>query len=673
MAIVQPQLALEFDQGIRSLAHLEPAPSSREPVVWVERLEVHKDTPNGDATRLRRIELRKGLNILWATSSGEKPGRLGGHGAGKTTFCRLLRFVIGDAKPGKKQFREDFREKFPNGWVLADVWLNGKRWLVGRYLGEQGHNHWAVEGGTLLDPIPDPLPRGGFKEYEAALDEAVLGTMTHRNLSGTGKRLTWSLMLPWLSRDQEAHYASLIEWRAKESDSDSDGLSAADRENLMRLVLKLVDPEEQMRLREREQAAQEHERLTREKPQREYHLKQAKAALADLFKGPISHSGDLIFESAITAQASELRRQADDSLLGLQDDEAMKELVAEEAARKLELDFIQSRIDELEDDIAKQQGTVAVTSKNANDAKHLVATTRFLPFKGFCSTPIHIARLENCPCITKRPDDDDVQKVTKEIVASVVPEKERLAKLQEHLAAYQEDEKIRAAVHSAAKAATEARRKELNALYQQLSAPRNRAADLEAAYRAYIAADQNLKDLTDKLDILNDTKSTLDKSIDAFSKRHRDDLNAFGDLYNAIVQAMLGNEVTGRIDFAGGKTLEPKLDFHGSFDSAALSLTKLLAFDLAALALSQFKGIGHHPRFLLHDSPRESDLAAPIYSSLFLAAQALEEACGENIGFQYIVTTTEPPPDKVNQNPWMLDPVLDATVAELRFLGVDLG
>lgn len=673
MASSQPQLALEFDQGIRSLADLKPAVSAREPVIWIERLEVHNNTPNGDATRLRRIELRKGLNILWATSSGKKPGRLGGHGAGKTTFCRLLRFIIGDSKPGKKQFREDFRSSFPNGWVLADVWLDGKRWLVGRYLGEQGHNHWAVEGGTLLDPIPDPLPRGGSKEYETALDAAVLGNMTHRNLSGTGKLLTWPLLLPWLSRDQEAHYSSLIEWRATESDSDSDGLSAADRENLMRLVLKLVDPDEQKRLREREQAAQEHERLTREKPQREYHLKQSKAALFDLFDGPISHPGDLIFESAIAAQASELRRQADDSLLGLQDDEPMKELVADEAARKLELDFIQSRIDELEDDIAHQQGTVAVTSKNANDARHLSTTTRFLPFRGFCSTPLHIAQRDKCPCITTRPDDDEVQQVTKQIIVSVAPEKERLDKLQEHLSAFQADLKERETAHLTAKAATEARRKELNALYRDLSAPRNRAADLEAAYRAYVTADQNLKELTDKLDELGTAKAKLDKTIEAFSKRHRDAMDAFGQVFNAIVQAMLTDEVTGRIEFAGGKTLEPKLDFHGSFDSAALSLTKLLAFDLAALAFSQFNGIGHHPRFLLHDSPRESDLASPIYSSLFLAAQAMEEACGENVGFQYIVTTTEPPPDEVNKKPWLLDPVLDATVPEKRFLGVDLG
>lgn len=668
MAATPPQLALEFDEGIRSLADLKPARSAAEPVIWVERLEVHKGTPNGGDTRLRRIELRKGLNILWATSSGDKPGRLGGHGAGKTTFCRLLRYAIGDAKPGNKRFREDFRKSFPNGWVLADVWLSGKRWLVARYLGEQGFHHWAIEGGTLQDPLPEPLPRGGFPEYEAALNAAVLGQMTHRSLSGSGKQLTWPLLLPWLSRDQEAHYASLIEWRAKESDSEGEGLSAVDRENLMRLVLGLIDPEEQQRLREREKAAQEHERLTRERPQREYHRKQATAALAALYPGTIGHPGDLIFESELQADVSRLRKESDDALLGFRDDEALKTLIAGEASRQYEVDAFHARIEELEDDIAAQQGTVAVTSKQASDAKHLSGTTRYFPFRDYCSTPIPIARRDGCPCITARPDDDEVQQATQKIVASVGPEKDRLARLEEQLQIFQTDLKIREAALQIAQRATEARRKELNAQFTELSAPRNRAADLEATYRAYIAAEENLTSLAGQLEDLSAAKSKLDKTIEAHARGHRDAVAKFGDFYNAIVQAMLGKEVTGRIDLVGDKTLEPKLEFHGSFDSAALSLTKLLAFDLASLALSQFHGTGHHPRFLLHDSPREADLAAPIYSSLFLAAQALEEACGENI-----VTTTEPPPDKVNQKPWMLDPVLDATVAEHRFLGVDLG
>ena len=667
------QLELELDAGIRSLATFKPAASAREPVLWVERLEVHGDFPAGESTRLRRMELRKGLNILWATSSGNQRSRLGGHGAGKTTFCRLLRYAIGDAKPGSRQFREDFRKSFPNGWVLADVWIAGKRWLVARPLGELGHHPFSVEGGTLLEDLPPAADRETFSAYEDALDAAVLGKMKHRKLSGSGKDLKWPLMLPWLSRDQEAHYAALIEWRAKESDSEGDGsLSAADRENLLRLALGLVDPDEQVRLREREQAAQDHERLTRERPQREYHRKQAKAALAARYTGTIGHPGDLIFEAELNAEVSRLRQQADQALLGLQEDETLRNLVSEEAGRKLEVDFLTSRIEELDDEVARQKGSVLATSHRASDAKHLAGTTRYLPFRGYCSTPLPIARRDNCPCLTARLDDDEVQQATRQIVAAVGPEKDRLARLEEQLGLLRSDLRNRKEAHEAAQAATTARREALNARFLELSAPRNQAAALEAAYKAYIAAEENLTELAGRLEDLSDKKSDLDKTIEAHARGHRDAMNAFGDIYNAIVQAMLGKEVTGRIDFAGGKTLEPKLDFHGSFDSAALSLTKLLAFDLAALSFSQFKDTGHHPRFLLHDSPRESDLAAPIYSSLFLAAQALEEACGENVGFQYIVTTTEPPPDTVNQKPWLLDPVLDATVAKLRFLGVDL-
>jgi hypothetical protein len=81
-------------------------------------------------------------------------------------------------------------------------------------------------------------------------------------------------------------------------------------------------------------------------------------------------------------------------------------------------------------------------------------------------------------------------------------------------------------------------------------------------------------------------------------------------------------------------------------------------------------GDGHHPRFLVHDSPRESDLDPSIYRSLFAVVSDLEN--GEESAFQHIVTTTEPPPGSLNRAPWRLDPVLDARLAETRFLGIDL-
>jgi hypothetical protein len=69
-----------------------------------------------------------------------------------------------------------------------------------------------------------------------------------------------------------------------------------------------------------------------------------------------------------------------------------------------------------------------------------------------------------------------------------------------------------------------------------------------------------------------------------------------------------------------------------------------LAFDLADMLLSA-EGFGHHPRFIIHDSPREADMANDIYQRFFMYMETLERAYGDRTpNFQYIVTTTEPPP-----------------------------
>jgi len=82
-----------------------------------------------------------------------------------------------------------------------------------------------------------------------------------------------------------------------------------------------------------------------------------------------------------------------------------------------------------------------------------------------------------------------------------------------------------------------------------------------------------------------------------------------------------------------------------------LKLAKFLVFDLSALALG-VTGSGHHPRFLLHDSPREADLTEAIYEELFRAAVELEAGVKEGEApFQYIVTTTQPPPDELKRAP----------------------
>src|ERR1700733_8664960 len=91
---------------------LKPAAGREALVVWVQALAVHSEWPTQAGTLLREIRLRRGLNILWAEPAlaGTK-NRTSGHATGKTTFCRLLRYILDDADSGTKDFRQRFQKK----------------------------------------------------------------------------------------------------------------------------------------------------------------------------------------------------------------------------------------------------------------------------------------------------------------------------------------------------------------------------------------------------------------------------------------------------------------------------------------------------------------------------------------------------------------------------------
>ena len=74
-------------------------------------------------------------------------------------------------------------------------------------------------------------------------------------------------------------------------------------------------------------------------------------------------------------------------------------------------------------------------------------------------------------------------------------------------------------------------------------------------------------------------------------------------------------------------------------------MTTVLAFDIACVPASAY-GVGHHPRFLMHDSPREGDMEGPLFRRLFEIVHDLEKQFtnAADVSFQYIVTTTSEPP-----------------------------
>ena len=135
------------------------------------------------------------------------------------------------------------------------------------------------------------------------------------------------------------------------------------------------------------------------------------------------------------------------------------------------------------------------------------------------------------------------------------------------------------------------------------------------------------------------------------------------------MRALLGDQVTARVE-AAGRGLSLSIDDNGERDSAALETLKLWAFDLAALTDS-IEGHGHFPRFLLHDGPREGDIAADLYERLFLYARQLESCFDGEPNFQYIVTTTTPAPVSLAKEPWLRLQISGAP-AEQRLLTMNL-
>lgn len=646
----QPEL---FEQAL----DVGPPPDASGPRLWVRRLVIWKE-PGGEI--IRDIALRPGLNIIWT------PDDQGiGHGGGKTLFCRLLRYCLGEGRYAPEDQRSRIGEVFPNGLVGAEVMLDGTCWAIVRPLGSR-RRHLVIPDGNLDELAADEAASIGIEPFLDAVEQAILtAELTNLVLGHRQERRNWPIALAWLARDQECRFDHVLDWRSTASDSDSParGLNQAEKLDALRAFLQAITPEEQAKRVEIARLDEEKRGIEQEIGHRRWEIRRIKTRLLAELEIP---------EDAFTdgAMAIDVLRRAAQARLanatGLPTSESTPEIDAarqEYEVARTEMVALDRRIGILEADIPNIERIIAKINGEYPGLSYTLQEAQSFPCP-ICEVPVDRVLASKCELSHKLPDVE---------------------------ACRQRLERNRQELREETKRLDEAKR-ELRQARQQLAVARQREehlrarlSKLEAARNARESAWYSAKRLADDVEHLADLmnqQQTAERALHeriATIEQERGRISIFLDQqgrvfahlsqkFNPIICRLVGQDATGTVTLTGNG-LNLTVQMGGNRSTSAIDSLKVIAFDLAALCLS-IEGATRVPAFLVHDSPREADLGLPLYDQVFHLAHWLEGVGGRPL-FQYVVTTTTRPPPDLAKHPWLRLTLRGAPAAE-RLLKCDL-
>lgn len=631
-----PKLSLTMPVGLK------------EPRLWVRRIAIW-EAPGG--LKIRDITLRPGLNVVWSPDGFDDTSAGGiraiGHGSGKTLFCRLLRYCLGEQRFADETQRESIALAFPNGVVGAEVMLDGVCWAVVRPLGMR-RRHVAIADGNL-----DEIAAGdGATTSIDPLIEAIEQTIVTPGVAALARlqpdQKAWPIALAWLTRDQECRFDDILDWRSPASGSDAplpaSGRETGPRREALRAFLMAITEEEQQTRRAEEAlraevatAEREASYLDWDRNRRQERLigqldlggqtvpempllldlfrkaaEEQLAAAAQLPTGDTSELGQA--RKALQAAREELRRT----------DEERIRVEAQIPAEKHVMTLLSSEIPSL-----------SAAAENA--------ASQVCPI---CEVPIDKALAEQCGLSHKLHNETECRARLATKRQEVGNQKQKIDGLEARLKALQPT------------AALER---------QQVEQAEKRVQAIESVRDARTSAWQTatrLKEGVERFTELSTERDEVRKRLRNFEDRltkERERLAAFRDKqgltfgritekFSAIIRRLVSENARGTVTLSGDR-LQLAVDIDGDRRTAAIESLKVLAFDLACLCLS-IEGATRIPAFLVHDSPREADLGLSIYDELFRLMRELEEMTG-TAAFQYIVTTTTRPPDDLRCDPWL--------------------
>lgn len=626
-----------------------------EPRLWVKGFAFYADYKPDQL--VRHLTLRRGLNIIWAKDSATGAS---GHAAGKSTFCRLLRYLIGDTHFGTETFRPALRQKFPDAILAGEVVLNGTPWLICRPLSLHGR-HWCAPGHRFEELFDEGFSKQDYSHFTEALHQAFVAPLGIPAYPGSERKPEWQHLLQWLSRDQDARYADPLLWRAG---SESGVPLDHEKTNLIRLLLGHLGRGELLKQQAHAKALKDRNDLKTLLPKLQFARDREVNALKKRF--PELKGKNVEFESKLEELQLRLGRWKN-ALITARDQANQHDGVGEVLVAKVDLTrekkaTIQRRVDAQADEIKRRRIQLAYRNKQLTREEYKRQLATLGDIEGKCSAMIELAHEVNCPLAPPLDRDElqlaKLQQVSdsatqlENFINTLVPQLDRLrAELKN---ATKEFDKVNGVAETKRKKHAARRTWIFNRLEGLNTTLQSIGNALSDTVKIREGREQQKK-LDDQIDASSDELARIRKKAGKL-------ISTLSDDFSGVASHLTETEIHGAVSFHSDAVVT-SFDYDGDMSSAALVTLKLLTFDLACL-VGSVRADNHHPGFLLHDSPREADLSAGIYRRIFTLIAGEEE----NEAVQYVIATTEAPPEGLQGEPWLVCEPLSSEQPATRFL-----
>ncbi len=628
---------------------IEPAADRPEPAMWIRRLMIVESlAPDGRV--IRDITFRLGLNVIRTAERKADETRPVGHSVGKTLLLRLIRYCLGESFFSIRTVRNAIAETLPGAYVLAEICVNGEWWAVARPIGQ---DHSASASKAIRGADADAIRTGGdavvkFAEFVAAIEAFAEERFIDMRFPSAGHPPRWLDLLSWLARDQHCRMRHALEWRDAESESGTAQLSREDASLLIRMVMGLLT-EDERKLREL------HAALLGEQAQLNRQLQLAKdridAVEADLCEG-LSIADDSPRGSLLGPVASQAAEEKIAGLRGLvtefREKSPLAELESKARDAAVAVKLVEERRSRANGELEAARGELQQLKEADTDAFY----ASFAQQARWC----HLFQTKDEATRRGCPGKSD------ELVPGTRDPRhqQRIDEVSELIVGL--ESQVSTCDQELVKCQTEARRADARqqAERDRLDTQVSRVREQIGRFNLLLERADRIGKLWDNLGRLENQLEGKAKAIEASSRKQErareavaKSLGVLSRHFDGTLRDLLGEDAGGQIEI-DARFLHPRPNANVAATGAALGTSAtVLGFDVACL-IASICGLGGHPRLVLHDSPREADMEEAMYHRLFDLIARLESMFDQRpVSFQYIVTTTTPPPKSISEEPYV--------------------